>query len=354
MPEPSLSNKTYLWEFKDSTGYVINSAITFEDNGEGARLGYTEALLGDIVEDLDDNDFSNWFSDDTATQDLSLKRFGVSSAKFESSVNDDSQLNLGGGVSSGTATSYLFYDNGALGTTNRIIQLKNGVNGRIFFFGYRPSTSNTNYSYRSDGAWIDSGIVRSVGWHDIKYLVNNTTGTVCYLDGQQLFSNAVLISHPEIFAVVTNTINQPLWIDRILHNRAIPGLYVPTGDLITADVFPTRVIRWLSRSFSISSDDYWRNNKSNVVLSFKASTDGGLSWGTNSPNYNDDNYSGLNDNNLKNIKCDGDGLDGIRIRITLNIFAEKQQSPLINQLTLSYADSSKLYDAKLYDANLGC
>ena len=79
--------------------------------------------------------------------------------------------------------SLYFYDDPAITGTDFLVGMENANSkGVIRMLGVRNDTTQENYSYNSNGTWLDSGIPRQLGWHQIVMSVEATTGLIMSLE----------------------------------------------------------------------------------------------------------------------------------------------------------------------------
>ena len=354
MADPTYNTGSVDFDMEDDTGYSLVDAELNDEcwqNYRGFILAQSGTPAGD---ECDDSDFSNWYDYSTLTPELSIVAFGDQSGKAESSSNDWSTNAFWGGIGTSSVHEVWFYDDGSTITAyERAVLFILGSAAPAFVpragIGLDFDESGTNYLwwniYKSGGSgWEDTGTVRSVGWHSVRYRYHRwitgvfpTTVThwrvKMYLDGQRLINeeeDSDTGSDPgygraKTFGVRTQESGKPLYIDRI-RGRKAGTLYEESGTVETPKAQPpTGVDSWSSISETEDISVHW---KGSTTYEFQWSTDGGSSW--------NGSWIDASDSNLAGISCDGDGQDAIKFRITLTGHEDRLHSPRARGLTLSY------------------
>jgi len=100
-----------------------------------------------------------------------------------------------GSQQSGYIVKVWFYDSGRGVDDGSIVLCDDSSLVLLIGVSEDSSPNPANYFYRVGSNYYDTGIARSVGWHEIKF--DYTNGTICvgYIDGEQIFS----VGDPDTF-----------------------------------------------------------------------------------------------------------------------------------------------------------
>lgn len=172
--------------------------------------------------------------------------------------------------------------------------------------GLIESSDNIMYKTFQSNVW--KSYDKGVSWEKTPDLLKGTTNHGIYLDKALIQANNGLIY---VGAGKTD------------YNGYVFQSHYPDSSEVILNLTPEKVKRWDSFSLNINQ------NNGSIDTQFSTSRNNGITW---------TEWQELNENNLKNSPCQGEGLDQIRIRTSL-LSLNKISSPEINSISIKYLDS---------------
>jgi len=346
MADPTYNIGSIDFDMEDDSGYSLSNTELNDLSYNGYR-GFILSVISNLGDELDDSDFSNWADHSTLTPETSIVAFGDQCAKAQSATSDNSVENFWGGIGTNSAHEIWFYDDGAAATTaERGLFLIVGGTAAPYDvqigIGIDSSVHATNYIWWNLAVpgWVDTGIVRSTGWHTMRYRYLNTFNFPNEAWNIKLYLGATRLLNIEAdtadgdsdpgygrcktFGVRTQETGKPLYIDRIRGNKT-GALYTASGTVETPPAQPQAVDSWDSIT---ETDDKALEWKGTALYECQWSTDGGGTW--------NGSWIEASDSNLSGISCDGDGQDAIKFRITLTRHSDTLHTPRARGLTVNF------------------
>jgi len=336
MVEPTINELVITWDCADSTNYILTNT----ELDDTTNLGFVmDVVSPDDIDELDDDDFTNWADSSTLSQDTATKYFGVSSGLASSSVVDISRLiltNLAGYTFLWDCV--MFKLNSSIGYTDDCLIFWSSTRAEPFAivagYGVKTSVSTSTFSYYNNvtASWTDTGVALDTNWRKIGVYSEDLEATMDFwVNGVKIIKQNS--GNTRAFVVRTSQSGKTLNVDRIWHSDA--DCFIANSTVLSSSAQPTKIKKYLSYSVD---DSITEMNLGTITYSFQVSTDGGNNYGTNFPAYDDNNFLTLSDANLRDINCDGDGNDIIRFKATFNSGGDGLHTPLLSQIIINYID----------------
>ncbi|MCD4652821.1 hypothetical protein K8T06_02680 [bacterium] len=147
--------------------------------------------------DTCDNDPSlHWTTHSGITIDNTMYHGQPASYRFETSMTRGALLQDYGTTEQTGSVSLFFYDTPSITTENFIVTLNNdNSKGIIRMLGVRNETTPTNYSYNDGSGWIDWGVIRTPGWHEVIMSVD-ASGITMQIEGWEGLGDFSTVTEP--------------------------------------------------------------------------------------------------------------------------------------------------------------
>jgi hypothetical protein len=363
MADPTVNNdtRTATFTLEDSAGYTLSNTRLEDDHSSiaAASLGLVMQQTTNTADELDDDDFSNWTTQNNLSFVSNIGRFGAGCAKVLRSTGNQSRLALDAtGLWTGNQGIIWFKDNGDVFTGSDHLSFlwasnASGTPAIATGFGVDAATSTGNYSYYnlSTGNWTNTGIVRNTNWNK---LTVRTGGAVLEGGGGgilQLYLNDALIYNdteqsPELLRFVANTptAGKTFYLDRIWHRRN-GQLY----DLVSTATFPklqpADVRYWDSYTPLLKSASPSNGYAATgLTMEVQYSADGGANYGTNDPTYTNGLYQSLQTSNVNDgFISQVTGNEAMRMKATLAASTFGTISPRLELVTITWLEELRRY-----------
>ena len=160
-----------------------NLAVSFVRSEGAGKSPYILMSVGDFLDTCDNLPELFWDSYPGVNVEYSFFFSPPASYQLVNAKQRGSLLRDFGTLEQTGHVSLYFYDDPSIIGADFWVAMENANSkGVIRMLGVRNDTTQENYSYNSNGTWLDSGISRQTGWHRIQMNVNASTGLMMSLE----------------------------------------------------------------------------------------------------------------------------------------------------------------------------
>lgn len=203
--------------------------------------------------------------------------------------------------------------------------------------GGGQANAATNYMCYNGGAYVDSGVTRTTGWHEIQ-IYNNGVGTTSWIDGVQCLNNDADVANVDVFRIQASDHAATTYFDHIMHS--------PLGlNTTNTTINYSLELETGATNFTVSVTDAWNSSTINVFNVTVNGVEYTATTGTATT------LLLSNDTSLYNIEIESEDGYFNRTYTNYNISLSGNLATTLHQAEVCFNASAKISEEAIPDVN---